>query len=102
MAAALPSSKGRSKWQRSAENHAYSVATHFMDYNFVRIHQSLRIARAMAAGVTTKHWSLTDMARVIKDWERRAPRSWPIGWSNNVGADHHQYRNRGADHLAWL
>jgi hypothetical protein len=23
----------------------------------------------MAAGVTTKLWSLTDMARIIEDWE---------------------------------
>jgi hypothetical protein len=29
----------------------------------------------MAAGVTTKLWSLTDMLRVIEDWEaRRRPR----------------------------
>jgi len=41
------------------------------DYNFVRIHQSLRITPAMAAGVTQKLWSLTDMARVIEDWEAR-------------------------------
>ena len=33
------------------------------------IHQSLRITPAMAAGVTTKLWSLTDMLRVIEDWE---------------------------------
>jgi hypothetical protein len=40
-----------------------------MHYNFVRIHQSLRITPAMAAGVTTTLWSLTDMVRVIEDWE---------------------------------
>ena len=40
-----------------------------MHYNFVRIHQSLRITPAMAAGVTNKLWSLTDMVRVIEDWE---------------------------------
>jgi hypothetical protein len=40
-----------------------------MHYNFVRIHQSLRIASTMAAGVTSKLWSLTDMVRVIENWE---------------------------------
>ena len=40
-----------------------------MHYNFVRIHQSLRVTPAMAAGVTTKLWSLIDMVRVIEDWE---------------------------------
>ncbi len=43
--------------------------SHFMHYDFVRIHQSLRITPAMAAGVTSKLWSLTDMVRVIEDWE---------------------------------
>jgi hypothetical protein len=40
-----------------------------MHYDFVRIHGSLRITPAMAAGVTSKLWSLTDMVRVIEDWE---------------------------------
>jgi hypothetical protein len=40
-----------------------------MHYNFVRIHQSLRVTPAMAAGVTTTLWSLTDMVRVIEDRE---------------------------------
>jgi hypothetical protein len=62
-------------FSKKAENHAYSVAIHFMHYNFVRIHQSLRITPAMAAGVTSKLWSMIDMVRVIEDWEaRRAPR----------------------------
>jgi hypothetical protein len=51
------------------ENHGHSVAIHFMHYNFVRIHQSLRITPAMAAGVAKPLWSLTDMVRVIEDWE---------------------------------
>jgi len=56
-------------FSKKAINHAYSVAIHFMHYNFVRIHQSLRITPAMAAGVTTKLWSLIDMVRVIEDRE---------------------------------
>jgi hypothetical protein len=58
-------------FSKKAINHSYSVAIHFMHYNFVRIHQSLRVTPAMAAGVTTKLWSLTDMVRVIEDWEAR-------------------------------
>ena len=53
------------------ENYAHSVAIHFMHYNFVRIHQTLRVTPAMAAGVSTKLWDLVDMARVIEDWESR-------------------------------
>ena len=58
-------------FSKKAINHAYSVAIHFMHYNFVRIHQSLRITPAMAAGVTSKLWSLTDMAEIIANWEMR-------------------------------
>ncbi len=58
-------------FSKKAENHAHSVAIHFMHYNFVRIHQTLRVTPAMAAGVTTKLWDLTDIARVIEDWEAR-------------------------------
>jgi hypothetical protein len=56
-------------FSKKAENHAHSVAIHFMHYNFVRIYQSLRVTPAMAAGVTSKLWSLTDTVRVIEDWE---------------------------------
>src|ERR1700736_2919247 len=54
---------------KKAENHAHSVAIHFMHYNFVRIHQSLRNTPAMAAGVTTKLWSIADLVKIIEDRE---------------------------------
>jgi len=56
-------------FSKKAENHAHSVAVRFMYYNFVRIHQSLRVTPAMATGVSTTLWSLTDTVRVIEDWE---------------------------------
>jgi hypothetical protein len=37
-----------------------------MHYNFARIHQSLRVSPAMAAGVTDKLWSLADMVALIE------------------------------------
>jgi hypothetical protein len=62
-------------FSKKVENHAYSVAIHFMHYNFVRIHQSLRITPAMAAGVSKTLWSLIDMVLVIEEWEaRHAPK----------------------------
>jgi len=56
-------------FSKKAEDHAHSVAIHFMHYNFVRIHQSLRVTPAMAAGVTDTLWSIADMVRVIEDRE---------------------------------
>ena len=39
-------------FSKKVENHAAAIALHFMYYNFWRIHQSLRITPAMAAGLT--------------------------------------------------
>jgi hypothetical protein len=36
---------------KKIENHACSVALHSMYYSFVRIHQTLKVSPAMAAGV---------------------------------------------------
>jgi hypothetical protein len=53
-------------FSRKTENHASSVAIHFMYYNFVRIHQSLRVTPAMAAGVTANLSSITDWSGSLK------------------------------------
>jgi IS1 family transposase len=37
------------------------VALHFAHYNFVRIHQTLRVTPAMAAGITDHLWALDDL-----------------------------------------
>ncbi|MEX2149029.1 MAG: IS1 family transposase [Steroidobacteraceae bacterium] len=46
------------------ENHAHAVALHFMYYNFGRIHKTLRITPAMAAGVSDHIWSLEEIAKL--------------------------------------
>ena len=38
-----------------------SVALHYAHYNFVRIHRTLRMTPAMAAGVTDRLWSVEDL-----------------------------------------
>jgi hypothetical protein len=45
------------------------MALHFMYYNFVRVHQTLRMAPAMAAGVTSKLWEMSGMVEVLEEWE---------------------------------
>lgn len=49
-------------FSKKLENLSHAVALHFMYYNFARIHQSLRITPAMAAGVTDRLWSIEDIA----------------------------------------
>ena len=46
---------------KKVEMHAHSVALHFMYYNFVKIHQTLRTAPAQAAGVTERLWDIKDL-----------------------------------------
>jgi hypothetical protein len=38
-----------------------SLALYFMHYNFVRVHGSLRVTPAMAAGITDHVWSLEEI-----------------------------------------
>ena len=56
-------------FSKKAENHAHMMAIYFMHYNFVRIHQTLKITPAMAAGVTPKLWEMSDMVSVLEAWE---------------------------------
>lgn len=51
---------------KKAENHAHAVALHFMAYNFVRIHKTLKCSPAMAAGVTNRLWEVVDIVRLIE------------------------------------
>lgn len=56
-------------FSKKAANHAHMMAIYFMHYNFVRIHQTLKITPAMAARVTSKLWEMSDMVKVLEDWE---------------------------------
>lgn len=49
-------------FSKKVENHVAMVAIHFMYYNFARIHKSLRVTPAMAAGITDHLWSLEEIA----------------------------------------
>lgn len=42
---------------------------YFMHYNYVRIHQTLRVTPAMVAGVTKVLWGMDDIVKVVEDWE---------------------------------
>jgi hypothetical protein len=48
-------------FSKKFENHCQMVALYEAWYNFVRIHKTLRVTPAMAAGVTDKLWDLTDI-----------------------------------------
>ncbi len=48
-------------FSKKVENHAAMVAIHFLHYNFARIHKTLRITPAMAAGLADHVWSLDEI-----------------------------------------
>lgn len=54
-------------FSKKIENHQYAMALYFMHYNFIRIHQTLRVTPAMAAGVTNKLWDYKDIIDLLND-----------------------------------
>ena len=58
-------------FSKKVESHAYAVALHMAYYNFVRIHKTLRVTPAMAAGVSDRLWEIGDILR----WSRLRMRS---------------------------
>jgi len=58
-------------FSKKVENHAHAVALHMMYYNFVRMHQTLRMTPAMAAGVTKRLWEMSDIVDALEAWEAR-------------------------------
>jgi hypothetical protein len=53
-------------FSKKVENHCAAVALHFMHYNFCRIHQTLRVTPAMAAGVTDHVWEIGEIVDLLK------------------------------------
>jgi IS1 family transposase len=52
-------------FSKKIENHVAAIALHYMHYNFVRIHQTLRVSPAMAAGVSSRLWSIEDLVALL-------------------------------------
>jgi hypothetical protein len=48
-------------FSKKLENMQAAVHLHFAHYNFVRLHRTLRVTPAMAAGVTNRLWSLEEL-----------------------------------------
>jgi len=53
-------------FSKKIDNLAYAVALHFMHYNFCRIHKSLRVTPAMAAGISDHVWEIEEIIALIE------------------------------------
>jgi len=60
-------------FSKKMENHAHAMALHFLYYNFVRIHKTLKVTPAMAAGITDRLWEIADMVNVLEAWAAAKP-----------------------------
>lgn len=50
---------------KKIDNHAHSVALHFMFYNFCRVHQTLRVTPAMETGLANHVWTLEELVSLL-------------------------------------
>lgn len=63
-------------FSKKLDNHIHALALYFAFYNFCRIHKTLRVTPAMAAGITDRLWSLEDIVAKI---DAMAPEPKPRG-----------------------
>ncbi len=64
-------------FSKKVENHAHSVALFMTYYNFVRIHKTLRVTPAMAAGVSTRLWEVSDIVTLLEAAEPKPSKRGP-------------------------
>lgn len=50
---------------KKLENHCAALAIFFLHYNFARLHTTIRCTPAMAAGVTSRLWSIADIVNLL-------------------------------------
>jgi len=63
-------------FSKKLENHMHAIALHFVYYNFVKQHNSLRITPAMAAGLTKRFMTLEDIVTMIPERKPNRPLSY--------------------------
>jgi len=56
------------------ENYAAAIALNYFAYNFIKIHRTLRMSPAMAAGVTDRLWDVNELVALWEQYERREER----------------------------
>jgi IS1 family transposase len=59
-------------FSKKIENHCHSLALYFVWYNWVRIHKTLKVTPAIAAGLTAKLMDMSEIATMIEDAAMRA------------------------------
>ena len=63
-------------FSKKIDNHVHMLSLYFLHYNFCRMHSTIRMSPAMAAGVSA---TLHDMEWIVSLIDARAPKSGPRG-----------------------
>src|SRR3974390_207461 len=56
-------------FSKKLENHYHALSLYFAFYNFTRIHKAHRMTPAMAAGITDRLWSMSDIVNLVDQAE---------------------------------
>jgi IS1 family transposase len=59
-------------FSKKFENHCHALALYFFHYNFLRLHKSLRVTPAMAAGISKELLSWETIIEIIDQAEQKA------------------------------
>ena len=62
-------------FSKKLENHFAAAALGYFAYNFIKIHSTLRMTPAMAAGVTDRLWEVSDLVALLEADEREVERA---------------------------
>jgi hypothetical protein len=68
-------------FSRKTQNHAAATALNYFAYNFIKIHRTLRMSPAMAAGVTDRLWDVNDLVALWESYEQSE------GGKSGIGAN---------------
>lgn len=58
-------------FSKKCANLEHAIALHYVHYNFVRVHKTLRCTPAMEAGIATRLWTYRDIAELLERAEAR-------------------------------
>jgi IS1 family transposase len=53
-------------FSKKIENHIAAIALHYMHYNYCRIHQTLSVTPAMAAGIAAHPWEVREIVELLR------------------------------------
>ena len=66
-----------SDFKKRIENHHNATALHVMHYNYVKVHETLQVTPAVAAGLTDRIWDIVDIVAMLNANEQSRKQRGP-------------------------